>query len=222
MKKNVASQKIGAQMCSATDGSAFTGTVTVYVTLDAGTQAIGTVGSGICTHEGNGYHTYAPSQAETNGDLAAYTFIGTGAIPSTVQVYTTFPQTGDSFGLIGATGSGLTSLASAANLATVAGYLDTEVAAIKAKTDNLPASPAATGDAMTLTGAAVDAVLDDVVEGTTTLRQMLRGFASALLGKASGLATATAVFRDVGDTKDRITATVDASGNRTAVTLDLT
>jgi hypothetical protein len=37
-------------------------------------------------------------------------------------------------------------LATAANLATVAGYIDTEVAAIKAKTDNLPASPAATGD----------------------------------------------------------------------------
>ena len=37
-------------------------------------------------------------------------------------------------------------LATAVNLATVAGYVDTEVAAIKAKTDNLPASPAATGD----------------------------------------------------------------------------
>lgn len=33
------------------------------------------------------------------------------------------------------TGAGLTSLASAANLATVAGYLDTEIAAIKDKTD---------------------------------------------------------------------------------------
>lgn len=31
-------------------------------------------------------------------------------------------------------------------LATIAGYLDTEIAAIKAKTDNLPASPAAVGD----------------------------------------------------------------------------
>lgn len=36
--------------------------------------------------------------------------------------------------------------ATATNLATVAGYLDTEIAAIKAKTDNLPAAPAATGD----------------------------------------------------------------------------
>jgi hypothetical protein len=37
-----------------------------------------------------------------------------------------------------------------ANLATVAGYLDTEIAAIKAKTDNLPAAPAATGDIPTV------------------------------------------------------------------------
>lgn len=87
MQKNVAGQKIGAQMVNASDGSAFTGAVTCYVTLDAGTQAVGSVGAGAATHEGNGYHTYAPSQAETNGDLAAYTFIGTGAIPATVQVF---------------------------------------------------------------------------------------------------------------------------------------
>lgn len=93
MRKNVAGQKIGAQMVSATDGSAFTGSVTVSVTVDAGTQATGTVGSGACTHEGNGYHTYAPSQAETNGDLVAFTFTGTGAVPATVQVYTV-PTTG--------------------------------------------------------------------------------------------------------------------------------
>lgn len=73
-----------------------------------------------------------------------------------------------------------------------------------------------------LSAAAVDAILDDVVEGSTTVRQLLRGFAAALLGKASGLDTTTAVFRNIGDSKDRITATVDADGNRTAVTLDLT
>ncbi len=89
MQKNVAGQKIGCQMVSATDGSAFTGSVTVLVTGDAGTQATGSVGSGACTHEGNGYHTYAPAQAETNYDLAAFTFTGTGAIPATVQVFTT-------------------------------------------------------------------------------------------------------------------------------------
>lgn len=95
MKRNVASQSIGCQMITAADGTAFTSTVTVYVTGDAGTQAIGSVGSGVCTHEGNGYHTYAPAQAETNYDLTAFTFIGTGAIPSTIQVYNSFPQTVD-------------------------------------------------------------------------------------------------------------------------------
>jgi hypothetical protein len=122
--------------------------------------------------------------------------------------------------------------ANEATLTTIAAYLDTEiaailaavdteVAAIKAKTDNLPAAPAATGDIPTA-GDVADAVLDDVVEGTSTLRQIVRGMAATLLGKASGMGTTTAVFRDIADTKDRITATVDSSGNRTAVTRDLT
>lgn len=43
-------------------------------------------------------------------------------------------------------------------------YLDTEVAAIKAKTDNLPASPAATGDIPTA-AAIADAVWDEAIAG---------------------------------------------------------
>jgi hypothetical protein len=95
VRKNVASQVIGAEMVSASDGSAFTGSVTCYVTGDGGTQAAGSVGSGACTHEGNGFHTYAPAQAETNYDHIAFTFTGTGAVPATVQVYPAFPQTID-------------------------------------------------------------------------------------------------------------------------------
>jgi hypothetical protein len=104
VRKNVAGQKIGAQLIAAADGTAFTGSVTVAVTVDAGTQATGSVGSGACTHEGNGYHTYAPAQAETNGDLVAFTFTGTGAIPVTVQVYTRLDDVSDGavplFGII--------------------------------------------------------------------------------------------------------------------------
>lgn len=48
-------------------------------------------------------------------------------------------------------------LATASALSTVAGYVDTEVAAIKAKTDLIPASPAAVGSAMTLATNAVSA-----------------------------------------------------------------
>lgn len=82
-------------------------------------------------------------------------------------------------------------------------------------------SRAATGDAMALTAAAVDAILDDAVAGSTTLRQMLRGFAAALLGKVSGAGTTSVTIRDIADTKNVIVATVDADGNRSAVTLDL-
>lgn len=93
MKKNVASQSIGAQIITAADGTAFTGTVSVFVTIDNGTQAAG-VGAAP-THEGNGYHSYTPTPGETNGDHVAFTFTGAGAIPVTVQVFTNFPQTQD-------------------------------------------------------------------------------------------------------------------------------
>lgn len=61
-----------------------------------------------------------------------------------------------------------------------------------------------------------------VVTGSTTAVQMMRGFAAMLLGKVSGAGTTTEVFRDISDTKDVATFTVDSSGNRTAVTRDLT
>jgi hypothetical protein len=126
MKKNVSGQKIGAQMITASDGSAFTGSVTVYVTGDAGTQAVGSVGSGACTHEGNGYHTYAPAQAETNYDLIAFTFIGTGAIPATVQIFTGYPQTGDNYARLGApAGASVSADIAAVKTDTAAILLDT-------------------------------------------------------------------------------------------------
>lgn len=74
----------------------------------------------------------------------------------------------------------------------------------------------------TALAAEVDAVWDEQVDGSVTARQSVRLANSALGGKASGLATTTAVYRDLADTKDRITATVDANGNRTAVTRDVT
>jgi hypothetical protein len=54
------------------------------------------------------------------------------------------------------------------------------------------------------------------------MREALRIFFSALAGKLSGAATTTVTTRDIADTKDRITATVDGDGNRTAITLDAT
>lgn len=59
-----------------------------------------------------------------------------------------------------------------------------------------------------------------VVEGSNTALQYLRRTAAVAFGKGSGLATTTAVYRNPQDTKDRVTATVDADGNRSAVTYD--
>lgn len=111
-------------------------------------------------------------------------------------------------------------------------YLDTEVAAIKAKTDQLTFTTANQVDATTVTNSdktgyrlsatGVDDVLDEVVEGTTTLRQSIRLNNSAQGAKLSGAATTSIAVRDLADTKNRIAATVDADGNRSAVTLDLT
>lgn len=105
-------------------------------------------------------------------------------------------------------------------LSTIDDFLDTEVVAIKAKTDNLPASPAATGDQMALTAAAIDAILDDPVEGALTMRQLLRIVLAAAAGKGDGFPLGPVHYRDQADAKNRITATVDADGNRSAVTVD--
>jgi len=63
------------------------------------------------------------------------------------------------------------------------------------------------------------AVWEYALEGTFTAEEVMRIMSAALAGKASGLDAAAPVFRDINDTKDRITATTDANGNRTAVTL---
>lgn len=67
-----------------------------------------------------------------------------------------------------------------------------------------------------------DALLDRTagVEATFTVRQALRLMLAALAGKLSGAATTTVTIRAADDSKDRLVATVDADGNRTALTLD--
>lgn len=118
--------------------------------------------------------------------------------------------------------TGLDALPTAAEIKTAVEAAGSHLALIKAKTDNLPASPAAAGDSMALTAAAVDAILDETFEGTTTFRQALRALMAVLAGKSGGGGTDTLTFQDLGDTKARITATVDGNGNRTSVVLDLT
>lgn len=63
-------------------------------------------------------------------------------------------------------------------------------------------------------------IIAGVSDGSYDLQEMIRIIFSALGGKSSGGGTPTLTFRDSGDGKNRITATVDANGNRTTIVLD--
>lgn len=203
MRKNVASQVVGAQLVSAADGSAFTGSVTVRVTGDGGTQATGSVGSGACTHEGNGFHTYNPAQAETNYDHVAFTFTGSGAIPVTVQIYTTFPQTGDSFARIGAPVG--------ASISADVAAVKTQTAAIETDTQDIQGRiPAA------LVSGRIDASVGAMAANVMTAAAAAADLTTEL---QSGLATAAALAT-VDTVVDAIKAKTDSLTFTTAGMVD--
>ena len=244
MKKNVASQAVGAQLISKTDGSAVTsGTTTVYVTGDAGTQATGTVGSGAATHEGNGYWTYAPSQAETNYDLAAFTFVNSSAVNATVQIYTSFPQTGDNYARLGAPAGASVSADVAAvkavlPAALVSGRIDASVGAMAS---GVLTATAIAADAITDAKVASDVTIASVTGSVGSVTGDVGGNVTGSIGslatqaKADVNAEADAALADAGVTTTvtgRIdaaistrlagasyTAPLDAAGTRTAVGL---
>jgi hypothetical protein len=106
-------------------------------------------------HAGAGSAGEALSAAGTAGDP------WTTALPGAYGAGTAGKIIGDN---LNAT---VSSRASQTSLDTVDDFLDTEIAAIKAKTDNLPASPAATGD-IPSAGAIADAVWDEATAGHVT------------------------------------------------------
>ena len=67
---------------------------------------------------------------------------------------------------------------------------------------------------------AVDEIYDEVIEGTLTFRQAMRVVVALLTGISTGGGTVTPTFRDIADSKARVTFTADADGNRTASTID--
>lgn len=141
---------------------------------------------------------------------------GVTVLASVGTAATSTAQTGDGFARLGAPAGASVS----ADVAAV----KVDTAAVKAKTDNLPAAPSAVSDIPTAIQNA-DALLDraNAIETGVTLRGATRLMASALAGKVSGAGTVTEIFRNaVADSKPRLTATVDASGNRSAITTDQT
>ena len=180
------------------------------------------------------------TNAPTNGDLTAtmktsVTTAATAATPIAASVTGAVGSVTGAVGSVAANGITATSIAAdAINAAAVKADAVTKIQNGLATPTNITA---AAGIAVTSIGANVitaasmnaDAsteiattILATAVDGTTTWAESVRLANSALGGKASGLNTTTAVYRDLADTKDRISATVDADGNRSAVTRTLT
>ena len=149
------------------------------------------------------------TNAPTSGDLTATmkTSVTTAATAATPIAASVTGAVGSVTGNVGGNVIG--------TVASVVGAVGSVTAGVTVTTNNDKAGYA-------LSSAGVSAVWAEVITGTTTAVQAMRGFLAVLLGKASGLATTTAVYRNIADTKDVVTATVDSDGNRSAVTRDLT
>ena len=109
----------------------------------------------------------------------------------------------------------------AANISNLNATVSSRLETTDARLDNLDAtissrSSHAAADVAT-------AVFAEAIEAGLTMKQAMRVALAALAGKATGLDANAPVFRNAqADTKNRITATTDANGNRSVVTLDLT
>jgi hypothetical protein len=119
-------------------------------------------------------------------------------------------------GILAAAGKGVWAHGSTQD---VDGYDPNQTVATVTNLTNLPAAPTDWLTAAALKADAVDKIIDEVVVGTYTMRQLLAVMAAALAGKATGGGTTTVTFSGVDGASDVIVATVDANGNRSAVTL---
>jgi hypothetical protein len=153
----------------------------------------------------------------TEGSVAA------GGTPTTTSFRTNLTEPNDTFNnqtLLFITGALAGESVPILTFANTNGLITTQ--------DALTAAPTAGDEFVVLpdhvhsVGEIADAVLDDAVEGSETLAEAIRLIRSALVGRLAGAATTTVTTRDAANTKNRITATVTADGNRTDVTTDAT
>ena len=143
------------------------------------------------------------AQLNVSGGTAAADMVEIAGQTVTAAAAVTFPSTVSS----------LTAAGVRSELAVELGRIDTTIGSRLASASYTTPPTSA---------AIADAVLDDAVEGSETLRQAVRLIRAAAVGKLSGAATTEITIRDAADTKARITATVDSNGNRSAVTTDAT
>ncbi len=193
--RNVASQKIAVFAYDKTTGAAKTGdaaNITAYLSKDWGAAAAvaDTNPTEMDATNMPGWYAFDLAQAETNAEVMVIA-------PKSVTANVVIDQ-----------------------VQVFTEYLTPDrIVLLDTLSEGVPLADNAVS-AAALSAAAIDEILDEVVEGSLTLRQILRILLAEAVGKAAGGGTTSITFRDQADTKNRIAATVDASGNRSAVTLD--
>jgi hypothetical protein len=130
-------------MNSRTDGSPLTSSVSINVDNSGGYAS----GGGTLSHLGNGFWKYTFTQAETNYNAWGFQFTHASGvnIGGTIVATAADPTDATAFGL-SRIDAAVSTRASQTSVDTVDDFLDTEIAAIKAKTDNLPSDPADASD----------------------------------------------------------------------------
>lgn len=136
-----------------------------------------------------------------------------GNVLAALQAAAALAVSGDASGALGALGF-VTATSNGVTTVTVVPRANGTLAAL--------IEVGATGT-LTAPGIATELLDTQLVETGLTVRETLRLCVAALAGKVSGAAGTTITIRSaVADSKDRIVATVDGSGNRSAITYDLT
>lgn len=200
--KNVGAQKAAVFAYDKTTGAAKTGdaaNITAYLSKDWGAAAAvaDTNPTEMDATNMPGWYAFDLAQAETNAEVLVLAPKSSTAnvLVEQVQVFTE-NLAANRTGAVGSVNGAVASVTAGVTLAA----------------DAISAAA--------LSAAAVDEILDEAVEGTLTVRQILRLLLAEAVGKAAGGGSTSITFRDQADTKNRIAATVDANGNRSAVTLD--
>jgi|SRR5579864_3240567 len=229
--RNTASQTVYGQVNSRVDGSPITAGVSVAVSIDGGAFVAG--GGGAPLHLSNGGWIYSPTQAETNGAMIAFQW-ASGAAINVTKDYST--RGGDAFTRLGVpAGASIAADIAQIQAEELLEATASALAALSAKIGN-PAGATLAADIAALAGtlaagvglnaaerAALSTALLDLANGVEigiTVRQALRLIGAACAGQAGGGSTTTMTFQAMGNPgTTRISATVDASGDRTAINL---
>lgn len=180
-------------------------------------MALAAAGSGTLAADINGRYDTAVAMAGSGGLVGSMSAFGNmvAALQGSGDLDATIAAFGDMSIDIVVTGTGLTT-------SNVGQAVWDALATVNNNTGTM-------GEKLNLAGsggvdydALKDAIWQAEIEGTWSAEELLRLFASVLVGKVSGANTSVETFRDIDDTKNRVTASVDASGNRTGIVLDAT